>query len=346
MLAPDRRDPVHVAIYTLLDASALRALWSLYDENSGLTRGDGIAQGSINSTYRLATEAGVFFLRINENKGREDVWYEAHLLDHLTAAKRDVVTPTIKNTLLGERFVCIKERAGRPVWAAIFPELPGQDLSGLEVAAAHTQQVGRFMAGAHHALRSFGGGRANPYGAVPVACWLEELVRCHATREVAERLLAVLALVRRRRRLLPCGVIHGDLFIDNTKWSNGTLAAVFDWEMAGRDHLVLDVVIAINAWCWRSSPTGSCAFDPPRCQALLEGYQQLRRLAPSERRGLYLEALLAAVRFTASRLRDFEVPRPGRDQVARAFLDYRDFLARLDALEGLGERGFLRMVGL
>lgn len=336
-----------MAVYTQLDARALQALWSVYDDDKELLRAEGIAQGSINTTYRLDTEAGVFFLRINEDKSSDDVWYEAHLLDRLGNAGLDVVTPTIKRTRIGGRFFHIEERAGRPVWAAVFPLLPGRDLGVFEVEPAHVVQVGRFLARAHHALRAFRGRRANPYGAGAIARWLEELVRCDATSSVASRLQGVLADVRAHRRLLPHGVIHGDLFVDNTKWTQGTLAAVFDWEMAGRDHLALDIGIALHAWCWRrSSSSDPGVFEAALCQALLAGYQQVRRLLPSERRGLYGEARLAAVRFTASRLRDFEVPRPGRDGAARAFLDYRDFLARLEALEAIGPKGFARMVGL
>ncbi|HEY4223297.1 MAG TPA: homoserine kinase, partial [Myxococcota bacterium] len=128
---------------------------------------------------------------------------------------------------------------------------------------------------------------------------------------------------------------------DNTKWEAKTLVAAFDWEMAGRDHLVLDIAVCVHAWCWRSDER---AYDADRCQALVAGYQSVRPLSPTEKRGLFVEAVFAAVRFTASRVRDFEVPRAGAPE--RSYLDYRDFAARLDAIEALGPKPFRRLVGI
>lgn len=332
-----------VAVYTPLDTIALQALWSVYDDVAELKKAEGIAQGSINTTYRLETEAGVFYLRINEHKTTHEVFYEAKLLDRLQAARLDVVTPEVRRNRVGGRFYEVERRGGHPIWAAVFPLLPGRDLGVFEVTPTHTAQVGTFLAQAHRALRSFRGRRANPFGLATVQRWLDELRGFAETREVAQRLAGVLARVQATRRLLPRGVVHGDLFVDNTKWRETRLVAVFDWEMAGRDHLALDVAITVLAWCWRRERN---EFDAPCARALLAGYQGVRKLAASERRGLFTEALLAAVRFTASRMRDFEVHKPGREHAARAFLDYRDFLARLDALLALGPRGFAQMMGL
>lgn len=352
-----------MAVYTHLDETALRALWSVYDDDKELVRAEGIAAGSINTTYRLETEAGVFYLRVNEEKTTREVFWERDLLDRLARARlAGVTTPLIRRTRVGGSFFLVEERRTggrtRPVWAALFPELPGRDLGAFEVEPSHVAQVGAFLARAHIALRSFrasgsgggarGRGRANPYGLPVVERWLVGLSAVPEVALVAGRLRASFDEVKRRRRLLPRGVIHGDLFVDNTKWHRGTLAAVFDWEMAGRDHLALDLAICLHAWCWRRIPEDSAggAFDPERCRALVQAYQGVRALAPSERRGLFTEARLAAVRVTASRLRDFEVPRDDRAAAHRAFLDYRDFLARLDALERMGERGFRALTGL
>ena len=173
----------HVAVYTHLDETALRALWSVYDDEHELVRAVGIPHGSINTTYRLETEAGAFFLRINENKATDDVFFERDLLDKLALAHLGAVTPTIKKNRVGGSFYLVEERAHRPVWAAVFPELPGRDLGVFEVEPAHTAQVGAFLARAHQALRG-AGSRPNPYG-LPV------VVRAHhhagTTRHRARR---------------------------------------------------------------------------------------------------------------------------------------------------------------
>lgn len=333
-----------MAVYTVLNDGALRALVSVYDDEAELVRAEGVLAGSINTTYRLETDRGAWFLRINEGKSTDDVFAERAVLRALAGAPLGgVVVPTIMKTRIGGSFFMVEERAGRPLWATMFAELPGRDLGVFEIGPGHVAQIGRFLARAHRALRGVRLERPNPYGLPTVARFVAELARSSPTAALADRLGRDLAAIARGRRPLPRGVIHGDLFPNNTKWQRDQLAAVFDWEMAGSDHLMLDLAIAVCAWCWRATER---AFDPALCRALVQGYREVRPLSPSERRGLYRECMLAALRFTASRARDFELPRPERAGAARDRLDYRDFLARLDALHGFGRRGFAALVGL
>ena len=333
-----------MAVYTTLDDGFLRAMVSVYDDEAELVRAEGVLAGSINTTYRVETDRGVWFVRVNEGKSTDDVCAERDVLRALQAAPLGgVVAPAILQTRVGGSFYLVTRREGRPVWATVFAELPGRDVAVFELTAEHTAQVGRFLARAHLALRGLALRRSNPFGLPVVTRWVDELERHPVTAEVARRLRASLERVRAARRLLPRGVIHGDLFPNNTKWKQRALCAVFDWEMAGVDHLALDLGVALCAWCF--GPT-TRVFERELCRAMVQGYQDVRPLQPSERRGLWEETRLAALRFTASRVRDFELPRPERDGAARDRLDYRDFLARLDALEAMGRRGFSALVGL
>lgn len=342
-----------VAVYTHLDEVALRVLWSMYRDDQELIRAEGIAAGSINTTYRLETEAGTFYLRINEAKTSDEVYYERDLLDVLRRSQLSgVITPRIMRTRVGGSFFLVERRAGRPIWAALFPALDGRELSPAEVRGEHTEQVGAFLGRAHLSLRAHHGRRANPFGISTVSRWLDDLERAEALAPAVREAVSVLrrthGRVVARRRLLPRGVVHGDLFVDNTKWDGNRLWAVFDWEMAGRDHLTLDLAIGLLAWCWRRDAAlpNRGVFEPELCQAMVRGYQAVRPLSSTEKRGLHTEALLAAVRFTTSRIRDFEVPRAGHSAAQRTYLDYRDFLGRLQELDALGDHGFRRLVGL
>lgn len=333
-----------MAVYTTLDEPFLRAMLSVYDEDAELVRAEGVLAGSINTTYRVETDRGVWFVRVNEGKSTDDIFAERAVLRALAHGRLDgVVVPEIKQTRIGGSFYLVERRAGQPVWATVFAELPGRDVAAFEIGPEHTRQVGRFLARAHRALRGVPLARPNPFGLPVVARWIQEISGHPPTAELARRLGGSLQRIERARRLLPRGVIHGDLFPNNTKWRRAELCAVFDWEMAGSDHLALDLGITLCAWCF---PLTARAFDREQCRAFVQGYQEVRPLPPSERRGLYAETCLAALRFTASRVRDFELPRPEREGSARDRLDYRDFLARLEALEAMGPRGFAAMVGL
>jgi homoserine kinase type II len=308
----------------------------------------GIPQGSINTTYKVTLVDGTnWFLRINENKPYAVIARERDLLAELARHDLGATTPHMARSVPGSAFYALDDDSGRRRWAAIFPQLPGRDLAPFEVGAVHTTQVGAFLARAHRAVRQWPAG-VNRYGIDVVERWLAELRRHDATADTASQLQRALIDVRRHRRLLPRGTIHGDVFIDNTKWDlDGEaprLRAVFDWEMAGRDHLMLDLAVTLCAWCWQRQGE-AMVFRPEVAAALVAGYRCHRPLSSSEVRGLFVELQLAAVRFAASRLRDFAVPRDG-PAPQRRVLDPADFVQRLEGLQGAGESSTLKALGL
>jgi homoserine kinase type II len=347
-----------MAVYTQLHRSTVEAMVSVfpevvagsYDDHAGVVDVEGIPQGSTNTTFRVAMRSGAtWYLRVNEGKPDEALAHERDVLTALAGLGLDVVTPRMARSVAGGCFFAL-EHDGDPRgrrWACLFPALPGRDLGAFEVTPQHAGQVGRFLATAHLGLRRFPRRRRNPYAPTVVYGWLDELCRLDATRDVAVPLRATMADLRRRRRLLPAGLIHGDLFIDNTKWegtgADARLAAVFDWEMAGRDHLALDLAITLCAWCFQRRDGAMVLLDDVAA-ALTDAYRRVRPLRDSERRGFFTELRLACLRFTASRLRDFETPRHGAAD--RRYLDYRDFLDRLRCVEGDGDATTLRRLGL
>ena len=341
-----------MAVYTALSDEQLAHIIGIYEGVGAFRAASGIDAGSINTMYKVETDQQTVYLRIAENKTMADLVYERDLLTRLHRAAPvlgGVKAPRILSNVIGGHFFPIDGPPPKK-YAMVFEQLDGRELAIFELGEEHLVQVGAFLARAHRVLRPFKGGRANPYGLGVLARWLEGLrhhdgVDPHLTARAHRSLMRI----ARARAPLPRGVVHGDLFLNNTKWRRGRLDAVFDWEMAGRDHLMLDVGIALCAWCWaRATPGQPAGFRGDLCYALLDGYQSVRRLRPSERRGLFHEVRLAALRFMLSRVRDFEVAPDDAPSstVTRDYLDYRDYLARLDAIEAMGPRGFRRLVGL
>ncbi len=342
-----------MAVYTILSPDFVQAMVSVYPELNGPPPGravvelEGIAQGSINTTYRVRlSDDAVWFLRVNEGKPFQRLLRERDLLAELTAlqSKLGVVTPRMAVSVAGSAFFAVTGADGLRRWACIFPRLPGRELGIFEVEPHHAAQVGAFLGRMHRRLRRWPGG-PNPYGHRVVASWLPALTQHPATATTALLIQERLGNVLRRRRPLPRGLIHGDLFVDNTRWTadGADLQAVFDWEMAGRDHLALDLAITVCAWCFRRQGDAMTLRDDV-ATALVDGYQRERPLTPSERRGFHGELLLASLRFAASRLRDFGLPRD--DTVERRFLDPADYVDRFEVLAGIGERRLRSMLGL
>jgi homoserine kinase type II len=143
------------------------------------------------------------------------------------------------------------------------------------------------------------------------------------------------AWTTRRDAQLPRGLIHGDLFRDNVLWSKqGEIAALLDFESASGGVLAYDVMVTALAWCFGD------ALDLALFRAMIEGYESVRPLSDTERRGLLAEGCAAAIRFTITRITDYAMRVSDQPRVIK---DWRRFAARLAALEALGDEGMARI---
>ncbi len=294
----------------------------------------GIPQGSINTNYRLECAGGRFFLRHTTVRSEADLRFEADLLAHLVESA--FPAPHLLRTVQGEPF--IELRGGR---VSVFRYLSGEELTRAQLTVEHAERLGATLGKLHRVTNSFGGSRANPYSPEQVRSWLEELSGHPdaSLAEIARELMGYLSSSQLASgELVPRGIIHADLFMDNVKWLGERVSAFFDFEMACRGAYTLDLAITLNAWCFDGG------YKEELCQALVRGYQQERKLQPAERQDLFHQALFGAVRYTASRIRDFHLSPLPPDRLFKK--DFRTYLARARALVAMQPRGFLALVGL
>lgn len=294
-----------------------------------------IPQGSINTNHRLETDTGRYFVRHTTVRSADDLRFESALLAHLAA--HHFPSPVQLTTRDGATFV--EMEGGR---VSVFRWLAGEELRHPDLTAEHLERLGTELGKLHRDTQSFGGSRANPYSPGVVRGWLAELSRHPdaALVAISGELARLLDTAESQRQgLEPLGVIHADLFTDNVKWLGGSVGSFFDFEMACREAYGLDVVITLNAWCFDGG-----VYLPDLCQALVRGYQDIRPLSPVERANLFGHALFGAVRFTASRIRDYHLSPLPADKLVRK--DYRTYLARARALETMGPSGYAKLLGL
>ncbi|NTX04212.1 MULTISPECIES: homoserine kinase [Myxococcus] len=294
-----------------------------------------IPQGSINTNHRLETDTGRYFVRHTTVRSSDDLRFESALLAHLAAYH--FPSPVQLTTRDGATFVELE--GGR---VSVFRWLPGEELRHPNLTSEHLERLGTELGKLHRDTQSFSGSRTNPYSPDVVRGWLAELSR-HPDATLAtiagelERLLDTAE--SQRLGLEPLGVIHADLFTDNVKWLGGSVGAFFDFEMACREAYGLDLVITLNAWCFDGG-----GYLPELCEALVRGYQDIRPLSAVERANLFGHALFGAVRFTASRIRDYHLSPLPADKLVRK--DYRTYLARARALSAMGPSGYATLLGL
>jgi homoserine kinase type II len=326
-----------MGLFTHVDAAGMAAIAARFGL-APVTGFEGVEAGTVNSNYRLRCPAGTFFVRINEGKSEDDVAYEAELVAHLAA--HGVATPAPRVADDGRPYA--RTDAGL---VTIFPWLSdGVPLRTRALTAADAHAAGRALAALHAAGAGFPVRRASRYAferiverwrglpaAPPGTDLAAAIADCGAEIERLERLAA-------RRAALPHGVIHGDLFVDNTlRRPDGTLV-LLDFEQASDGAYAYDLAVCLNAWCFGD------AIAPARARALVAGYREGRELTADERELLFTEAGAAAMRFTVTRITDVELD-PRATPLVKATKDYRRYHARLRAWRALGQAGFATLVG-
>ncbi|NMO17008.1 homoserine kinase [Pyxidicoccus fallax] len=323
-----------MAVHTVLPPEAFARVAEAYGLGA-VREVTPIPQGSINTNHRMETEGGRYFMRHTTVRSPEDLRFEAALLAHLAAYH--FPGPVLLPTRDGAPYLELE--GGR---VSVFRWLPGEELRHPRLTADHLEALGTELGKMHRDTQSFSGSRANPYGPDTVRGWIVGLSR-HEDAELArvagelERYLEKAEAVR--QGLEPLGVIHADLFMDNVKWLGDRVGAFFDFEMACREAYGLDVAITLNAWCFEGGE-----YLPELCRAFVRGYQDVRPLSPVERANLFGHALYGAVRFTASRIRDYHLSPLPADKLVKK--DYRTYLGRARRLSAMGPEGLASLLGL
>jgi homoserine kinase type II len=97
------------------------------------------------------------------------------------------------------------------------------------------------------------------------------------------------------------GIIHGDLYYDNTLFDNNKLSTVLDFEQAGLGEYILDLGISISGTCLEKGRIIS-----PLVNSFLLGYEQVRPLPPIEKTHLDHAIILGLFSISLWRIKRFK----------------------------------------
>ena len=251
-------------------------------------------QGGIeNSNYFVQTANNQdYVLTLFEELDFAEASFLAPLLQHLHQANVPVAAPITADN--GDYLLKLKDKA-----AQLAPRMTGEHLQSVTMSQAET--MGRHLAQMHLALRQYPLKRANAHGET---WWQKEAAKARSGMSKVEQLLLDTVLDDYAESCadfddLPKGLIHGDLFRDNTLFEGDKLSAILDFSEAGRDYWLLDVAITINDFC---SDWPNVTLNEELYQAFLLGYQHVRPLTDDEQFVLPTFLTMAATRFWLSRL--------------------------------------------
>jgi homoserine kinase type II len=229
-----------------------------------------MSSGFSNSNYRLETSNGLFLLRECTGRDRAGVEYELDVLDWLRS--HNFPTSATIRFSDGERWI-----SGPGGSLLVLLEwLDGSEpLSEQESVRAIARTLGDL-----HQLPAPSSGwwrRENPNGREAAARLLEAI----RPDDPAHFQFFIEEFERLRLRLgepLPRGLIHGDVFTDNTLFRDGELVAILDFEDACEDVLLFDVAMTIHGFCFPEEN-----WRPDLAQEFLDVYNERRALTDSER---------------------------------------------------------------
>jgi homoserine kinase type II len=303
-----------MAVYTPVSGAQLSA-WLRHFPVGALESFEGIVTGVENTNYFVTTSAGQFVLTLFE---RLDVAHAQFYLDFMAhLSQREIPCP---NPVLDNEQHFLRTLNDKP--ATLVTRLTGR--SEMTPRTAHCREIGGALARMHLASVDFPESWPNPRGPL---WWAHAAPRVmphlpNDERALLEEELRYQAASGLER--LPHSVVHADLFRDNALWSEGKLTGIIDFYFAGADSWLFDLAVTANDWCLDARAD----FDDARLRALLQGYEQTRRMS-AEERALWPAALRrAALRFWLSRLDDLHAPRPGELLKAHDPNPFRDILRR------------------
>ena len=97
------------------------------------------------------------------------------------------------------------------------------------------------------------------------------------------------------------GVIHGDLYYDNTLFDNNVIKTVLDFEQAGIGEYVLDLGISISGSCLEKG-----RIITPLVNSFLKGYESVRPLPSVEKEYLDQAIILGLLSISLWRIKRFK----------------------------------------
>jgi homoserine kinase type II len=321
-----------MAVYTEVSDTALEAFLAEYALGRLLAY-KGIAEGVENSNFFLHTEAGFFILTLYEKRvAAADLPYFLSLMEHL--AQHGLVCPLPVKTRTG---ALLGELAGRP--AAIVTFLEG--VSSRRPSPAQCGALGESLAALHRAGADFAGSRAN---ALSLEGWRQLYAQGQSGSESVQAGLAdfiaaeLVFLSAHWPQDLPKGVIHADLFPDNVLFLDDKVSGLIDFYFACNDFLAYDLAVCLNAWCFEPD----MSFNITKSMALINAYENIRRLKPEEIAALPVLARGAALRFALTRLVDWLNVPVGAFVKPKDPLDYVKRLRFHQKVESARDFGLLR----
>lgn len=273
-----------------------------------------LTKGYANENYKVDTDRDAYVLRLYKHLDKTGVIDVLKVIKHLQKSNFPVVCPLpnkagqiINPTPLGQ--------------VVVFPFVFGEEP---DVKTKHAAEMARGIAQLS-LLEIEGLEKENPLDIESCDEVLSEIDTApFQFPELFKSFRYYVNQLRPKLKInLPSGIVHGDIFPDNTIFENGRLKAVIDWEMVSVSPFLFEIGMTINGFCFRDNQ-----FDPELFHAFLKSYQEVRSLTEKEMELLPFYIQWAAVTMAGWHLQNTLIYDGNRKQHARV----KELLNRADQL--------------
>ena len=279
-----------MSVYTTLSLKEVQDFAAPY----GLEVNDLIPiQGGIQNTnyFIVCADAKQYVLTLFENLDEQGASELVPVLEHLGQQGLAVPVP------LSHSGKAIHELKQKP--AQIAPRMLGDH--PMPASLEQTQAIAIAQAKMHVALQNFPLVRAE---ARDHAYWYNVARQIKPTlddsdKTILNNLLGLYEVLTVMYPDRPKGLIHSDLFRDNTLFEGEELTGILDFYEMNQDELLFDIAITLNDFC---TEYPDVTLNEDKAQAFLEAYEMIRPLTSDEKSCLELYLAMAAGRFWMMRL--------------------------------------------
>ena len=280
-----------MSVYTELTFAQIQAFADQY----GLivTQVEPIENGIENSNWFVDFSDGRHaVLTVFEELNFEQAQGLAGLLDGITQHGLPVAAPYLNTA--GQRLGWLADKP-----AQFAPRLQGTH--PMQPTLVQCQAMGQGLASLHVAMQTIDFTKPNAHGQ---AWWQQTAAELRPSmtdddQTLLDQLFAQFAHPQAKLGTLPQGLIHGDVFRDNTLFMGDRLSGMLDFSECCHDDYLLDIAITLNDF---GSDWPRVTLDQDKAIAFIQAYQTVRALTPAETTALPIYLAMAAGRFWLSRL--------------------------------------------
>ncbi|MBT3169039.1 MAG: homoserine kinase [Candidatus Cloacimonetes bacterium] len=228
-----------------------------------------ISHGFANLNFKITTANGNFLFRINKHQELSTIQYELRVLNELKKINFPTAYPISRRD---DRFITVTAEDKIVIYDFIEGEIPDiniRTVSEMATAAARLNSIPNWQ-------------KFTKKNAINIDNCFDlmgkfDTAKCKYPEVFKHFSEQTEYLDKYVRENLPQGIIHSDLFPDNTIFKDNKLIAFIDFEEVCTDDLIFEVGMAINGFCFINNE-----LDADLLKIFVQSYHLVRPLSQME----------------------------------------------------------------